>query len=78
MSMTFAQARLLYRELVQVQQELVRTEEDALKAETLWAEFGDETPETLWSPEQKQTFTTIRAHTDALIAGLNARTVGPP
>jgi hypothetical protein len=75
MSMTFAQARRLHRELVQVQQELVRTEEDAVKAEALWAEFGDPTPVTLWSAAQKQSFTDIRAHTDGLIAALNARTL---
>ena len=75
MSMTFEQVRGLYRDLVQVQQELIRVEEDAAKAEAKWAAFGDPSPVTLWSAEQKQAFADIRAHTDALIAGLNARMV---
>ncbi len=76
MSMTFEQARGLYRDLVQVQQELIRVEEDAAKAEAKWATFGDPSPVTLWTDEQKQAFTDIREWTDTLITALNARTVG--
>ena len=78
MSMTFAQARQLHHDLVQVQQELMRVEEDATKAEAKWAAFGDPSPVTLWTDEQKQAFTDIREWTDTLIAALNARTVSSP
>ncbi len=78
MSMTFEQARGLYRDLVQVQQELIRVEEDAVKAEARWATFGDPSPVTLWTDEQKQAFTDIREWTDTLIAALNDHTVSGP
>lgn len=78
MSMTFEQARSLYHDLVQVQQELIRVEEDAAKAEAKWAEFDDDAPVTLWTNEQRQAFTDIREWTDTLIATLDARTVSSP